>query len=248
MSMGVFGEFNVTVSQPTIIDQKHPNMQMTTNSLISIGGTMIKGKMLDRSSMISIKEHDDVVPPLSITKRTQQQLDISLERSVNTLKELRRVNATTTNRSRISNSKFGEGSQNFLNGEIQTTHSSFKNTNFLTNAEKKLAENQQLLNVERSLTKLHDHSTKNFSLQDIKFKVYQSPSNFNRVYARNPVDVIHGSSQSQSMHRVLNDVLKNHPSMRTIQPKDLRSQQMSHISEMIREKRLSALSPAAKPV
>jgi hypothetical protein len=76
MSMGVFGEFNVTVSQPTITDQSHskrfgPNMHLTTNSLINIGGGIIKGKMLDRSSMISIKEHEDVVSPLSITKRTQ---------------------------------------------------------------------------------------------------------------------------------------------------------------------------------
>jgi hypothetical protein len=47
-------------------------MHLTTNSLINIGGGIIKGKMLDRSSMISIKEHDDIVSPLSITKRTQQ--------------------------------------------------------------------------------------------------------------------------------------------------------------------------------
>lgn len=241
MSMGVFGEFNVTVSQPTITDPKYPNMHLTTKSLINIGGGMIKGKMLDRSSMISIKEHEDVVSPLNLTKRTQQQLDISLERSINTLKEFRKVNATTTNRSRISNSKLGDGI--LLNGEINTTHSSFKNTNFLTSAEKKLAESKQLMNVERSLTKLHEHSSKNFSLRDVKVQSYQSPSNFSRVYARNPVEVIHGSAQTQTMRKVLNDVLSNTSAMKTIQPKDLRTQQMNNISEMIREKRQQALSP-----
>jgi hypothetical protein len=52
--------------------------------------------------------------------------------------------------------------------------------------------------------------------------------------------------KGDSMHGVLDQVLKqkNHARMQTIQPKDLRSQQMSHINDMIREKKLQALSPA----
>lgn len=52
-----------------------------------------------------------------------------------------------------------------------------------------------------------------------------------------------------SMVGVLNKVLstknQQHPIMLTIQPKDLRHQQINHINEMIREKKQQSLSPLA---
>lgn len=141
VSMGIFGEFNVTVSQPIITDQlasqsqmnkiQSTNMNHTMNAVINVGGGVIKGHMVDRNSMISIKDTVDVLAPLS--SKRGPILDTSLEQSLNALKEIRKGNATTTNRSRLSNfNPSNYDSKNIVNGEVNMTHSSFKNSNFLT--------------------------------------------------------------------------------------------------------------------
>lgn len=101
-----------------------------------------------------------------------------------------------------------------------------------------MGDTNALKNVERSLTKLHDLTAKNCSIQDINLQVYTSPSNFEKVYNRHPFEIMKGKD---SMVGVLNKVLstknQQHPIMLTIQPKDLRHQQINHINEMIREKK-----------
>ena len=71
-----------------------------------------------------------------------------------------------------------------VSGEARLSRPSFMNKDFLTNDEKKLGNPKQLKAIDRSLTKLHDHSTKNWSVQDIQKSVYTSPSNFDRAYNR----------------------------------------------------------------
>ena len=66
VKMGIFGDFNVTVSQPSITENKPSK---TT-------------QFLDRSSMISIKDNMDVVSP-TIDNSRRVNLATSIETSLN---------------------------------------------------------------------------------------------------------------------------------------------------------------------
>jgi hypothetical protein len=59
------------------------------------------------------------------------------------------------------------------------------------------------------------------------------------VYSRHPVEIIKGSHKPDnvSLLGMLDEVIKKTGAMKNIQPRDLRMQQMSQISQMIREKK-----------
>jgi hypothetical protein len=63
-----------------------------------------------------------------------------------------------------------------------------------------------------------------------------SPSNFDKVYIRDPVDAV---AKNVSLTKVLKDILSNSTSKRdktlTIDPKELRNRQVNDIKEFIKE-------------
>ena len=85
-------------------------------------------------------------------------LENSIERTISRMKEIRKTNATTTNRSRLSNAYTTNMNEDLSLGEIKLTRSEFKSKDFLLRTEKKLGNSVNLKGIERSITKLHDHS------------------------------------------------------------------------------------------
>lgn len=93
---------------------------------------------------------------------------------------------------------------------------------FLTNEELKHGNQKGIQSIDRSLSKLHEHTATNWSFLDIKPTQFVSPSNFDRVYIRDPRETI---SKNVSITKVLKDILSSSrkDKMLTIEPKELRN-------------------------
>jgi hypothetical protein len=59
---------------------------------------------------------------------------------------------------------------------------------FLTNEELRLGNPSYISSIDRNISKLHELSYKNWNIVDLKKSVYPSPSNFSRVYSKDPKD------------------------------------------------------------
>lgn len=104
---------------------------------------------------------------------------------------------------------------------------------FLTNEELKHGNPKGIRNIDRSLSKLHEHTTTNWSFLDIKPTQFVSPSNFDKVYVRDPSEAL---SKNVSITKVLKDILNSsrRDKMLTIEPKEMRNRQINDIKEFIR--------------
>ena len=110
--MGVFGDFNVSVSSKILTTDDHNYLtkrsvinNTTANSFINVGGGVIGGtKIMDRTSMMSIKENGIA---LSQDKSsTRLRIETSPEKQMQDtsfISDIRKANVTTTNRSRAAN-------------------------------------------------------------------------------------------------------------------------------------------------
>jgi hypothetical protein len=122
-----------------------------------------------------------------------------------------------------------------VTGELNMNRPSFMmSKGFLTNEELKHGNPRGIKSIDRSLSKLHEHTNSNWSYLDIKPTQFLSPSNFDRVYVRDPVD---GLSKNVSLTKVLKDILSTNQKdkMLTIEPKELRNRQINDIKEFIKE-------------
>lgn len=171
---------------------------------------MINSKSLvEKGSMISIKDNLDVSPSSSVNKP-----NINVDPSTDHLmyQDMRKVNATTTNRSRLSNYRFlNEGT--VVDGLVHGTHQSFYNQKFLTEAELKTGNIDSIKQVERSLSKLHELSSKNWSIQDANYSTFASPANFKQKYG----------SGADTINEVLDNVLKTKNKRSLLAPRDIRN-------------------------
>lgn len=229
MSLGVFGGFDVSV-QSQIPNHDYGSLQARANAtqnasqVINVGGATINNKsLIEKGSMISIKDNQDLTPTSSVAK-PQITVDPSTDHLI--YQDMRKVNATTTNRSRLSNYRFmNEGT--LVNGLVHATHQSFYNQKFLTESELKTGNIDSIKQVERSLSKLHDLQSKNWSIQDANYSTFISPSNFKQKYG----------TGTDTINEVLDNVLKTKNKRNLVAPRDIRNQQMAQITELIREKR-----------
>lgn len=166
--------------------------------------------LIDKASMISIKDNLDVTPSSSVNKP-----NINVDPSSDHLmyQDMRKVNATTTNRSRLSNYRFlNEGT--VVNGMVNGTHQSFYNQKFLTEDELKTGNIDSIKQVERSLSKLHELSSrKDWSIQDANYSTFASPSNFKQKYG----------SGAETINEVLENVLKTNCKRNLLAPRDIRN-------------------------
>ncbi len=113
------------------------------------------------------------------------------------------------------------------------------NKGFLTNEELKLGNQSNIQSIDRSISKLHELSYKNWNILDLKKSLYSSPSNFAKVYSKDPKERL---KQALALNSVLDNVLKSEKKSGKhihFDPKELRNQQIADISEMIKEKRMS---------
>jgi hypothetical protein len=190
--MGVFGDFKVSVSSKILTSDDNNYLtkrsvinKTTGNSFINVGGGVIGGaKVMERTSMMSIKENgialsqDKSSPRLRIETSPEKHMQDTRLAS-----EMRKANVTTTNRSRAANySSVFNKQEPKISGEADASHASFSNRKFVTQDERKHGKIDSLKQIERSITKLHAHSIKNWSIQDIKQSIYNSPSNFKKSY------------------------------------------------------------------
>ncbi len=66
-----------------------------------------------------------------------------------------------------------------VTGEAQLSRPQFMmSKSFLTNQELRHGNPSHIKSIDRSLTKLHEHSYKNWNIVDLKKSIYPAPSNF----------------------------------------------------------------------
>lgn len=93
---------------------------------------------------------------------------------------------------------------------------------FLTKEELRTGDPKAIQGVDRSLSKLHQHTQANWSYLDITPTQFVSPANFERVYKRDPVEAI---SKNVSLTKVLKDILSSKKGAPlTLEPKEMRNQ------------------------
>ncbi len=107
---------------------------------------------------------------------------------------------------------------------------------FLTNEELKHGNPKAIQSIDRSLSKLHDHTGANWSYLDVKPTKFVSPSNFDKVYNRDPNETV---AKNVSFTKFLKDILSTQRKDKylTIEPKEMRNKQINDIKEFIREGR-----------
>lgn len=110
---------------------------------------------------------------------------------------------------------------------------------FLTNEELRLGNQSHIQSIDRNISKIHELSYNNWNILDLKKSIYPSLSNFERVYSKDPKERL---KQALALNSVLENVLKGDKKggMHHFDPKEFRNQQIADISEMIKEKRMSA--------
>ena len=147
--------------------------------------------------MISIQDNVDVLNQgnsprkLSLSKiQIQPIINTTADVSLTQFDKVKKNYNTTTNRSRISklttlnnhNTPYITGEANFSRPKLMAAKV------FLTNEELRLGNQSDISSIDRNISKLHELSYKNWNIVDLKKSVYPSPSNFSRVYSKDPKD------------------------------------------------------------
>ena len=94
-----------------------------------------------------------------------------------------------------------------MTGEVNLSRPNFMmSKGFLTNEELKNGNPHGLKSIDRSFSKLQGHNSVNWSYLDVKPTQFVSPSNFERVYVRDPVESV---AKNVSITKVLKDILSS---------------------------------------
>ncbi len=208
-------------------------------------------QLVDHGSMISIQDNVDVLNTTSPRKLTISKIQIQPtlgDKSMTQLKEFKTKTSSTvnafvsTNRSRISQLTLNNNAV-FVTGEASLSRPQLMfSKGFLTNEELRNGNHSHIKSIDRSLSKLHDISKNNWNILDLNKSNYASPSNFAKSYSKDPKERL---QNTLSLNTVLDKMLSKQI---RIDPKELRNQQISDISEMIKEQRMrngTVLSPAS---
>ena len=231
--MGVFGEFNVSIanaikSQDPLLVQKQHHLSLPEH--ISYSNTMSQlshhnanqkvfqtPAIIDRGSMISIQDNVDVLNQgnsprkLSLSKIKIQPIVTSATADISLTqfdKGGKKTYNTTTNRSRISKLTTVNNQQKpYITGEAHFSRPQLTAVKgFLTNEELRLGNQTHISSIDRNISKLHDLSYKNWNIVDLKKSIYPSPSNFSRVYSKDPKERL---KKALALNSVLENVIRD---------------------------------------